>query len=213
MHAGVTPALSERSDTATRRSGTRRQCRQLQNASRHKMKDCPTGDCPLLKAARGGDKRALGDLLSRHTGITTTCVTSKVPRDDVDDVVQDVMEAALSAIPDLRSSRCDSFCALMATVMRRRVADYHQRAQSARSIGRLTAITEDQTAPATLRGVETRVDLEAEMDYLPIRQRAALVLHVCEGWPHREIATALGVSYGEARTLLWRANSRLRATV
>ncbi|MDE3229627.1 MAG: RNA polymerase sigma factor [Chloroflexota bacterium] len=42
------------------------------------------------------------------------------------------------------------------------------------------------------------------------RQRAALVLREIYGLPHGEVATALGISAGAAKTLLWRARDEFR---
>jgi len=44
------------------------------------------------------------------------------------------------------------------------------------------------------------------------RQRAAVVLREIYGLSHSEVATALGVSTGAARTLLWRARDEFRAS-
>ncbi|HEX8732520.1 MAG TPA: RNA polymerase sigma factor [Ktedonobacterales bacterium] len=45
---------------------------------------------------------------------------------------------------------------------------------------------------------------------LTSRQRAALVLREIYGLPHGEVATALGISAGAAKTLLWRARDEFR---
>lgn len=44
------------------------------------------------------------------------------------------------------------------------------------------------------------------------RQRAALVLREIYGLPHSEVAAALGISTGAAKTLLWRARDEFRAS-
>src|SRR5690242_4568079 len=45
---------------------------------------------------------------------------------------------------------------------------------------------------------------------IPSRQRAALVLREVYGLPCAEVATALGISAGAAKTLLWRARDEFR---
>lgn len=56
----------------------------------------------------------------------------------------------------------------------------------------------------------TRADLERAIAALPDGARQVLVLHDVEGWPHDEIAAALGVSVGTTKSQLSRARLLLR---
>jgi RNA polymerase sigma-70 factor (ECF subfamily) len=55
-----------------------------------------------------------------------------------------------------------------------------------------------------------RVDLERAIATLPEGARQVLVLHDVEGWPHEDIAAALGVTVGTTKSQLHRARALLR---
>jgi len=48
---------------------------------------------------------------------------------------------------------------------------------------------------------------------LPVKYRAPFVLNIVEGYSHQEIAKVLGITYGMARTRLYRAIKMLRAEI
>ena len=54
------------------------------------------------------------------------------------------------------------------------------------------------------------LDLPRAIGRLPDRTRAVFLLHEIEGYRHREIAEALGVSVGTSKTQLFRARRMLR---
>ena len=54
------------------------------------------------------------------------------------------------------------------------------------------------------------LDLPRAIGRLPDRARAVFLLHEIEGYRHREISEALGVSVGTSKTLLFRARRLLR---
>lgn len=70
----------------------------------------------------------------------------------------------------------------------------------------------DETLPDARSGggPGTLVDLERAVRELPERTRIVFVLHDVEGYTHREIAEALGVTDGTTKTLLHRARKALR---
>lgn len=60
-------------------------------------------------------------------------------------------------------------------------------------------------------GAETaRIDLGRAVSRLPEQARLVFLLHDLEGYKHREVATALGISEGTSKSQLFRARELLR---
>jgi RNA polymerase sigma-70 factor (ECF subfamily) len=84
------------------------------------------------------------------------------------------------------------------------------RRSAARQVVRLTESgSSDEKAPTPPHPGE-RMDLERAIAGLPDGARQVFVLHDVEGWPHDDIAAALGVTVGTSKSQLHRARSLLR---
>ena len=59
-------------------------------------------------------------------------------------------------------------------------------------------------------GLVSRMDLSRAVAGLPVQARTVFLLHDLEGFKHREVATALGISEGTSKSQLFRARERLR---
>jgi RNA polymerase sigma-70 factor (ECF subfamily) len=55
-----------------------------------------------------------------------------------------------------------------------------------------------------------QIDLQAAFDSLSPRCRQVFLLHDLEGWPHREIATMLGIDEGTSKSQLHHARKKLQ---
>ncbi|MDP3936898.1 MAG: sigma-70 family RNA polymerase sigma factor [Deltaproteobacteria bacterium] len=73
-----------------------------------------------------------------------------------------------------------------------------------------TSTKPDPEASVILRD-DVRFAVMAALQWLPARQRAALVLHEVYGWPLEEVGKALNVNANAAKALTNRARSRLAA--
>src|SRR6185369_1677477 len=73
-------------------------------------------DLALVEAARGGDRGAFEELYRRYARMVHGIVLARVPRDEADDVVQEVFILVLRRIPDLRADA--SFGGWLATIAR-----------------------------------------------------------------------------------------------
>lgn len=84
-----------------------------------------------MSAAREGDRGAFGGLYDRHARMVHGILLARVPRRDVDDLVQDVFLAALRRLDSLRDP--EAFGPWLAMIARTRAMDYHRRSQAAAS--------------------------------------------------------------------------------
>lgn len=84
-----------------------------------------------------------------------------------------------------------------------------------RSEGRHLARVVPQADPddgksSVSRHDDASIDLQRALDTLPEKARQVFVLHDVEGWPHEDIAEAMGTTVGTSKAQLHRARSLLR---
>jgi RNA polymerase sigma-70 factor, ECF subfamily len=167
-----------------------------------------SGDKMLVDAARLGDRAAFGRLYDRYARLVHGILLAQVPRDEVDDLVQDVFMTALRRLTTLRET--GSFGAWLATIARNRAYDYHRR-----------TLPEDQLAgeefEQDIQG-GTRGDHEGQAGAIldAIRSlseayRETLILRLVEGMTGPEIAARTGMTHGSVRVNLHRGMQQLRA--
>lgn len=137
-------------------------------------------------------------------------VARSVPADDVDDVVQDVTADVVAAFDGLRPPRCASFCGFMATVTRRRIADYYRRRRPECPLEAIVD-TEDDRLAAEMEAVEVGEDIQHLLIRTPARQAIALVLHAGFELSFADVAKVLGGSDDAAEQLYRRAIFRTAA--
>src|ERR671912_1614356 len=82
-------------------------------------------DGKLVRAARGGDQSAFNALYERYGRVVHGLLLSRVSRDEVDDLVQDVFLTAWKRLVDLRDP--EAFGGWIAMIARNRATDFHRR--------------------------------------------------------------------------------------
>jgi RNA polymerase sigma-70 factor (ECF subfamily) len=85
----------------------------------------PDDERDLVVAAREGDRGAFGALYARHARLVHGVLLARVPRREVDDLVQDVFVQALRRLGALRDPA--AFGPWLAAIARNRARDYHRR--------------------------------------------------------------------------------------
>ena len=168
-------------------------------------------DRDLVEAAQRGDRAAFVDL-ARPRIDRLFAVAHRILRDvdRAEDAVQDALVIAWRDLRGLRDpDRFDAWlgrvlvnvCITLATRERRRTAN-------------LRALPVDgPAAPDDLLTVADRDQLERGFRRLPPDQRAILVLHHFAGYAPSEIAEALGIPPGTARSRLHHAHRAMRAAL
>ena len=165
----------------------------------------------LLAAAQHGDEAAFVDLVRPRTNrLFATAHRMLRDMDRAEDALQDALVIAWRDLRGLRDpDRFDAWltrllvhvCIAQATRERRRTANLR------------VLPVEGPAAPDELLSVADRDLLERGFRRLPPDQRAILALHHYLGYAPSEIAEALGIPPGTARSRLFHAHRAMRAAL
>jgi RNA polymerase sigma-70 factor, ECF subfamily len=159
-------------------------------------------DARLVRRARGGDRAAFTRLYERYARLIHGLLLARVPRTDVDDLLQDVFLAAWDRLASLRDP--GAFGGWLTMIARNRAADFHRGAVEA------SELPDDLGAPdRTPERTEALAVLEV-IKGLPEAYRDTLVLRLVEGMTGPEISTRTGLTEGSVRVNLHRGMKLLR---
>ena len=159
-------------------------------------------DGRLARAAQRGDQSAFGELYERYARMIHGLLLARVPRVDVDDLVQDVFLTAWKRLSSLREP--SAFGGWLAMIARNRAVDFHRHAPDAVEL------------PADLQAHDAtaeRADAARLLDMirsLPEAYRDTLVLRLVEGMTGPEIAARTGLTPASVRVNLHRGMKMLR---
>ena len=153
-----------------------------------------------IRAVAGGDQDAFARLYADYVRMVHAIVLGRVPRRDVDDLVQDVFIAAYTRIRELRDPA--AFGGWLATIARNRATDHLRQSR-------------DQVdLPDDLPGGDP---IEAEafavlevVRKLPDAYRDTLLMRLVEGMSGNEIAERSGLTPASVRVNLHRGMKMLR---
>jgi RNA polymerase sigma-70 factor (ECF subfamily) len=159
-------------------------------------------DARLVTGARRGDEQAFSALYGRYARVIHGLILARVPRGDVDDLVQDVFLTAWSRLESLRDPA--AFGGWIAMIARNRATDFHRKSLDVDEL------------PATLAAPGSTVaesEAHAVLDTirrLPDAYRETLVLRLVEGLTGPEIAERTGLTPASVRVNLHRGMKLLR---
>ena len=153
-----------------------------------------------IRAVAAGDEDAFARLYSDYSRMVHAILLGRVPRRDVDDLVQDVFVSAYTRIRELREPA--AFGGWLATIARNRATDYLRRSH------------EQVKLPDELPGgdpieAETFALLEI-VRKLPDAYRETLLMRLVEGMSGNEIAERSGLTPASVRVNLHRGMKLLR---
>lgn|ERR1041385_3205203 len=160
-------------------------------------------DATLVAAARVGDRASFGALYRRHARFVQAVVLARVPPDGADDIVQDVFLAAMDRLRSLRDGA--AFAPWIATIARRRAADWRRRRQDTVELEETMAAPVNDAADRAAAG-----EALAAIATLPEAYRETLLLRLVAGLTGPEIAERTGLSHGSVRVNLHRGVTMLR---
>ncbi|HEU4766302.1 MAG TPA: sigma-70 family RNA polymerase sigma factor [Pyrinomonadaceae bacterium] len=154
----------------------------------------------LVGAALAGDRDGFGQLYSLYAPLIHGILLARVPRAEVDDLVQDIFLHAFKKLHTLRDAA--AFGPWIAMIARNRAVDFYRRSKET------VEITDD------LRGSNTS-DARANeilelIRNLPDAYRETLVLRLVEGMTGPEIAARTGLTPASVRVNLHRGMKLLR---
>jgi RNA polymerase sigma-70 factor, ECF subfamily len=168
-------------------------------------------DRDLVERARHGDREAYADLV-RVRGDRLFAIAHRILRDAdrTEDAVQEALVIAWRDLPSLRDP--DRFDAWLRRLVVRTCLAEAVRAR--RMVTNLYVLPEDlPIATDAYVNVADRDQLERGFRRLPPEQRALLVLRHYAGLEMAEIADALGIPAGTARSRLHHAHRAMRAAL
>jgi RNA polymerase sigma-70 factor, ECF subfamily len=160
----------------------------------------PSFQARLVAAARDGDRAAFGQLYDHFAPMVHGLLLARVPRADVDDLVQDAFLLAMRRLGSLRSP--EAFGPWLAAIARNRARDHWRRGEA------IVELPEELPGPAHPEGEAMTV--LAAIRRLPEAYRETLVLRLVEGMTGPEIAERTGLTPGSVRVNLHRGLQMLR---
>lgn len=154
----------------------------------------------LVRAVLDGDRDCFARLYDLYAPLVHGILLARVPRVEVDDLVQDIFLHAYKKLHTLRDSA--AFGPWIAMIARNRAVDFHRRSRET------VEINDD------LRGSEAHDSRAAEIleliRSLPEAYRETLVLRLVEGMTGPEIAERTGLTAASVRVNLHRGMKQLR---
>ena len=171
----------------------------LANTAPERTSDLPV-EVTLVKAVLEGDREGFAGLYRLYAPLVHGILLARVPRMEVDDLVQDIFLHAFNKLHTLRDEA--AFGPWIAMIARNRAVDYHRRSRTT------VEMTDD------LYGSEQQQSKAAEIleliRSLPEAYRETLVLRLVEGMTGPEIATRTGLTAASVRVNLHRGMKLLR---
>ena len=154
----------------------------------------------LVGAALAGDRDGFGRLYDLYAPLVHGILLARVPRAEVDDLVQDIFLHAYKKLSTLRDHA--AFGPWIAMIARNRAVDFHRRTRET------VEITDDvrSTNTSDSRAVEILELIRS----LPDAYRETLVLRLVEGMTGPEIADRTGLTPASVRVNLHRGMKLLR---
>jgi RNA polymerase sigma-70 factor (ECF subfamily) len=154
----------------------------------------------LVQAVLEGDRDEFGRLYDLYAPLVHGILLARVPRTEVDDLVQDIFLHAFKKLHTLRDAA--AFGPWIAMIARNRAVDFYRRSRET------VEITDD------LRGSNKQESKAAEIlesiRGLPQAYRETLVLRLVEGMTGPEIAARTGLTAASVRVNLHRGMKLLR---
>ena len=161
------------------------------------------GETRLVIAALRGERDAFERLYDRYAAMVHGILLARVPRIDVEDLVQEVFLTVYRKLPTLRDPA--AFPGWIAMIARNRATDHLRR------VPRTEELSEDLPAgnPSDPSDAEAKAIL-AVIRSLPEAYRETLVLRLVEGMTGPEISARTGLTEGSVRVNLHRGMKLLR---
>lgn len=156
----------------------------------------------LVERIRAGDDAAFNEIYKKLSPLVHGIVLARVPRDEVDDIVQDVFILAFEKLHTLRDA--GSLSPWIASIARNRAVEFYRRAKPT------VELSENLSCMGAARKNEAREILEAIRD-LPEAYRETLILRLVEGMTGPEIAAQTGLKHDSVRVNLHRGMKLLRS--
>jgi RNA polymerase sigma-70 factor (ECF subfamily) len=154
----------------------------------------------IVERVRAGEREAFGELYKMFAPMIHGIVLARVPRDEVDDIVQNVFLSAYKNLHTLREP--NAVGAWLAMIARNRANEFY------RQVRPTEELSEDLSHHDSPRA-EAR-EILAAIQALPEAYKETLVLRLVEGMTGPEIAEQTGLTPDSVRVNLHRGMKLLR---
>lgn len=155
----------------------------------------------LVSAALEGDRDGFARLYGLYAPLVHGILLARVPRAEVDDLLQDIFLHAFKKLDTLREKA--AFGPWVAMIARNRAIDFHRRRRET------VEITDDIGSSSSTSDTRAKEILEL-IRGLPDAYRETLVLRLVEGMTGPEIAARTGLTPASVRVNLHRGMKLLR---
>jgi RNA polymerase sigma-70 factor (ECF subfamily) len=160
----------------------------------------PAIEVVLVRAVLEGDRESFARLYTLYAPLVHGILLARVPRVEVDDLVQDIFLHAFKKLHTLRDAA--AFGPWIAMIARNRAVDFHRRSKE-------TVEINDELRGSDTDDSKAREILEL-IRSLPEAYRETLVLRLVEGMTGPEIAARTGLTAASVRVNLHRGMKLLR---
>lgn len=154
----------------------------------------------IVRAVLAGDRDVFGRLYELYAPLVHGVLLARMPRSEVEDVVQDIFLHALRKLHTLRDA--NAFGPWIAMIARNRAMDFHRRSRE-------TVEVTDDLESSDSSGSKAE-EILAIIRTLPDAYRETLVLRLVEGMTGPEIAARTGLTAASVRVNLHRGMKLLR---
>lgn len=155
----------------------------------------------IVRSVLAGDRDMFGRLYELYAPLVHGVLLARMPRSEVEDVVQDIFLHALRKLHTLRDA--NAFGPWIAMIARNRAMDFHRRSRE-------TVEVTDDLKSNDSSGAKAE-EILAIIRTLPDAYRETLVLRLVEGMTGPEIAGRTGLTPASVRVNLHRGMKLLRA--
>lgn len=155
----------------------------------------------LVRAVLDGDRESFSTLYGQFAPLVHGILLARVPRLEVEDLVQDIFLHAFRKLDTLRDAA--AFGPWIAMIARNRAMDFHRRSRETSELNEEQSIDD--------RGHRARAEEILDViRTLPEAYRETLVLRLVEGMTGPEIALRTGLTAASVRVNLHRGMKKLR---
>jgi len=154
----------------------------------------------IVRSVLAGDRDMFGRLYELYAPLVHGVLLARMPRSEVEDVVQDIFLHALRKLHTLRDA--NAFGPWIAMIARNRAMDFHRRSRET------VEVTDDLKSNES-SGAKAE-EILAIIRTLPDAYRETLVLRLVEGMTGPEIAGRTGLTPASVRVNLHRGMKLLR---
>jgi RNA polymerase sigma-70 factor (ECF subfamily) len=154
----------------------------------------------IVRSVLAGDSDMFGRLYELYAPLVHGVLLARMPRGEVEDVVQDIFLHAFRKLNTLRDA--NAFGPWIAMIARNRAMDFHRRSRETVEISEDLKSNDSSNAEAE--------EILAIIRTLPDAYRETLVLRLVEGMTGPEIASRTGLTAASVRVNLHRGMKLLR---